>query len=116
MHALQLKERGVYGIAALNLAACFLYMHSFERARTVLERQLTELDRWQEADAARLRTLLGFVLLEQQAHEVVELQDVQELHQALHLFDAVLQRDPNDLEVRVLSFHTGWAMSGSGSS
>jgi hypothetical protein len=46
-----------------------------------------------------MQVLLGFVLLEQQAQEVPELQDGGELRQALQLFEGVLQQQPHDLEV-----------------
>lgn len=86
------------GSAALNLAALLFYTHSFERARTILERQL-QPDCSQQPDGMRMQALLGFVLLQQQAQEVPALQDVQELQHAQRLFEGVLQQDPNDLEV-----------------
>lgn len=96
---MQVEERGVSGAAALHLAAYLFYTHSFERSRSVLERQISQPDEYNDGSAVRMQTLLGFVLLEQQAQEVPELQDPQELQQALQFFEAVLQQDPNDLEV-----------------
>jgi hypothetical protein len=84
--------------AALHLAAYLFYTHSFERARSLLERQVSG----QHAgdSTTRARALLGFVLLQQQAQEVAELRDSAELHQALQLFEGVLTHEPQDLEVR----------------
>jgi len=104
MHCMQIEECNAADAAALNLAAFLLYTHNFERARTILERQLQP--GWQQTQqhndqgSIRIRTLLGFVLLQQQAQEVPQLQDLQELQLAHHLFDGVLLQDATDLEVR----------------
>eukprot|EP00878_Enallax_costatus_P035583 GHUV01039759.1.p1 GENE.GHUV01039759.1~~GHUV01039759.1.p1 ORF type:complete len:199 (+),score=58.44 GHUV01039759.1:79-675(+) len=98
---LEVEERTVSGPAALHLAAYLFYTHSFERSRAILERQAA--DHIQDISGPRVQSLLGFVFLEQQAQEVPELQDPQEVQQALQLFDTVLQQDPNDLEVCVRS-------------
>lgn len=92
-----MEERTASGPAALHLAAYLFYTHNFERSRAILERQAAEHS--QQKSGPRVQTLLGFVLLEQQAQEVPELQDPQEVQQALHLFNTVLLQDPNDLEV-----------------
>lgn len=99
--AVQSAEDTASGQAALHLAAYLFYTHSFERARTILERNLRSDFGHGSSTTARLQTLLGFVLLEQQAQEVAELQDARELQQALKLFDTVLQQDHSDLEVNV---------------
>eukprot|EP00882_Tetradesmus_deserticola_P015976 GHRQ01017040.1.p2 GENE.GHRQ01017040.1~~GHRQ01017040.1.p2 ORF type:complete len:133 (+),score=57.09 GHRQ01017040.1:1464-1862(+) len=97
---LEAAEGTVTGQAGLQLAAYLLYLHSFERARSILERCLQPGQRNDSSTSARLQTLLGFVLLQQHAHEVAELQDAHELQVALQLFDGVLQQEHNDLEVR----------------
>lgn len=98
-YSLQSEERSVSGAAALHLAAYLFYTHEFERCRSILERHLNATDHWEDLRPERAQTLLGFVLLEQQSQEVPELQDAYELRRAVQLFDAVLQQDPNDLEV-----------------
>lgn len=95
----QVEEGSASGAAALHLAAYLFYSHSFERARSLLEKQTGPHSAAAPAEALRAQALLGFVLLEQQAQEEAELQDPSELHQALQLFDTVLQHDPQDLEV-----------------
>ncbi|KAF6259487.1 intraflagellar transport protein [Scenedesmus sp. NREL 46B-D3] len=95
---LEAAEGSVTGQAGLQLAAYLFYTHSFERARSILERCLQPGQRNDGSTTARLQTLLGFVLLEQHAHEVAELQDERELQTALQLFDGVLQQEHSDLE------------------
>jgi hypothetical protein len=97
---LQAAEGSVSGQAGLQLAAYLFYTHSFERARSILERCLQPGQRNDSSTFARPQTLLGFVLLEQHAQEVAELRDARELQMALQLFDGVLQQDHSDLEVR----------------
>jgi hypothetical protein len=98
---LELEEPAAEGPAALHLAAYLFYSHAFERARSLLERQLPAGAGGGAGDDSllRMQVLLGFVLLEQQAQEVPELQDGGELRQALQLFEGVLQQQPHDLEV-----------------
>jgi hypothetical protein len=98
---LQAAEGSVTGQAGLQLAAYLFYTHSFERARSILERCLQPGQRNDSSTSARLQTLLGLVLLEQHAQEVAELRDARELQMALQLFDGVLQQDHSDLEVRI---------------
>jgi hypothetical protein len=86
------------------LAAYLFYSHSFERARSLLERE-TDCPQSDPQVLRRAQALLGFVLLEQQAQEEAELQDASELSTALQLFDSILQHDPADLEVGVLHQH-----------
>uniref|UniRef100_A0A383W643 Uncharacterized protein n=1 Tax=Tetradesmus obliquus TaxID=3088 RepID=A0A383W643_TETOB len=95
---LEAAEGSVSGQPGLLLAAYLFYTHSFERACSILERCLQPGQRNDSSVSARLQTLLGFVLLEQHAHEVAELQDARELQMALQLFDGVLQQDHGDLE------------------
>lgn len=97
MLVLQVEEATASDASALHLAAYLVYSHSFERARSLLERQLE--DEEHTADSLRVQALMGFLLLEQQAQEEPEFQDASELHHALQLFDSVLQHDPQDLEV-----------------
>jgi hypothetical protein len=96
----QAAEGNVSGQAGLLLAAYLFYTHSFERALSILEHCLQPGQRNDSSTSARLQTLLGFVLLEQHAREVAELQDARDLQMALQLFDGVLQQDHGDLEVR----------------
>lgn len=100
---LQVEECNAADAAAFNLAAFLFYTHSFERARAILERQLQpgwqQTQQYIETSSIRIRTLLGFVLLQQQAQEVVQLQDLQELQLAHQLFEGVLLQDAGDLEV-----------------
>lgn len=100
----QVEEGTASGAAALHLAAYLFYSHSFERARSLLERQ-TDCLQSDPQVLRRAQALLGFVLLEQQAQEETELQDASELRTALQLFDDILQHDPSDLEVGVLRQH-----------
>lgn len=99
-----MEEGTASGAAALQLAAYLFYSHSFERARSLLERQ-GECAQSGPQVLRRAQALLGFVLLEQQAQEEAELQDVSELRTALQLFDDILQHDPSDLEVGGLRQH-----------
>lgn len=108
LSATQVEEGSASGAAALHLAAYLFYSHSFERARSLLERQTGPHAAADPAEALRAQALLGFVLLEQQAQEEAELQDSSELHQALQLFDAVLQQDPQDLEVTSTAAARTW--------
>lgn len=98
----QVEENTASGAAALQLAAFLFYSHSFERACSLLQRQVEAAYPAADHDVLRAQALLGFVLLEQQAQEEPELQDSSELHHALQLFDSVLKHEPQDLEVRVL--------------
>lgn len=100
----QVEEGTAREAAALHLAAYLFYSHSFERARSLLERQ-TDCPQSRPQVLHRARALLGFVLLEQQAQEETELQDASELRTALQLFDDILQHDPSDLEVGILHQH-----------
>lgn len=99
----QVEEGTASGAAALHLAAYLFYSHSFERARSLLEKQLGPNTAADPEEVLRVQALLGFVLLEQQAQEEPELQDSSELHHALQLFDSILSQDPQDLEVTALA-------------
>lgn len=102
---MQVEEGTATGAAAYHLAAYLFYSHSFEHARSLLEKE-TDSSHAEGTDVLRAKVLLGFVLLEQQAQEEPELQDSSEIQRALQLFDEVLQQDPQDLEVRAACWIT----------
>ncbi len=80
--------------ALLLLANFYWHVRSHEKARSVLER----IVRATPEDGAA-KTLLGWVMLSQQADEM-GLGDVSEVDEALEFFESVLHRTPTDLEVR----------------
>jgi len=88
-HLTQAEERKAADAAALHLAGFLFYTHSFERARAILEQQLQpDIGTPIRASRTRVQTLLAFVLLQQQAQELPDLQDLSELQSAHRLFDA----------------------------
>jgi hypothetical protein len=95
---MQVEEGSATGAAAYHLAAYLFYSHSFEHARSLLEKE-TDPGHAEGSGVLRAKVLLGFLLLEQQAQEEPELQESSEIQRALQLFDDVLQHDPQDLEV-----------------
>jgi tetratricopeptide (TPR) repeat protein len=106
---MQMEEGTAAGAAAYHLAAYLFYSHSFEHARSLLEKA-TDPSHAEGTDVLRAKVLLGFVLLEQQAQEEPELQDTSEIQRALQLFDEVLQHEPHDLEVGAACIGHGHGM------
>jgi hypothetical protein len=120
----QVEERSASGEGALQLAALLSHAHSHERARTILERCMRELQQAGGAAgtnalmsaaaagagaaaggkdqqlAARLQALLGWVVLAQQLAEPEGQRDEVEVATAGGLFEAALAREPGNLEVR----------------
>jgi hypothetical protein len=103
---MQLEERSSSDAAVLNLAAFYMHSGRTERARSLAERVLRSA-----SDSTTAQTLLGWIMVGQQiADEDDDLNDTEELYDALSHFDLAIAQDPMDLEVRILReamHHTG---------
>ena len=95
---MQLEERASSDASLLNLATFYMLSGRTERARSLVEKVLRSA-----TDNTTAQTLLGWIMVGQQiADEDDDLNDTEELYDALSHFDLAISQDPTDLEVRRL--------------